>query len=89
MVIKIDPNALPVYQLALSTKGDLAGLQALAEDTISQRFERLDGVASVDIMGGKTGELYLEYRKYAAFMFLILIILLGGRMGMVLSEESL
>lgn len=52
LVIKIDPNALPVYQLSLSTKGDLAGLQTLTEDTISQRFERLDGVASVDILGG-------------------------------------
>ncbi len=57
LVIKIDPNALPVYQLALSTKGDLAGLQTLTEDTISQRFERLDGVASVDILGGFAREI--------------------------------
>lgn len=57
LVIKIDPNALPVYQLSLSTKGDLAGLQTLTEDTISQRFERLDGVASVDILGGFAKEI--------------------------------
>lgn len=57
LVIKIDPNALPVYQLALSTKGDLAGLQSLTEDTISQRFERIDGVASVDILGGFAREI--------------------------------
>lgn len=56
IVIQIDPNALPIYQLALSTDGDLSGLQSLAEDTISQRFERIDGVASVDILGGFQNE---------------------------------
>ena len=49
MVLKIDPNAMPIIQIALTSGGDLAKLQELAEDTFSQRFERLDGVASVDI----------------------------------------
>lgn len=57
MVLKIDPNAMPIIQISLSTNGDLAELQSLAEDTIGQRFERLDGVASVDIGGGFVDEI--------------------------------
>ena len=57
MVLKIDPNAMPIIQIALTSGGDLAKLQELAEDTFSQRFERLDGVASVDIAGGYTKEI--------------------------------
>ena len=57
MVLKIDPNSMPIIQIALSTKGSLAELQSLAEDSFSQRLERLDGVASVDIGGGFTNEI--------------------------------
>jgi HAE1 family hydrophobic/amphiphilic exporter-1 len=57
MVLKIDPNAMPIMQISLTSEGDLARLQKLAEDTFSQRFERLDGVASVSIGGGYTREI--------------------------------
>ncbi|QUH19153.1 efflux RND transporter permease subunit [Alkaliphilus sp. B6464] len=57
MVLKIDPNSTPIIQIAISTKGDLAGLQSLAEDTFSQRLERLDGVASVSVGGGFVNEI--------------------------------
>ena len=51
MVLKIDPNIMPILQISLSTGGDLAELQSLAEDTLSQRFERIEGIASVSIGG--------------------------------------
>lgn len=57
MVMLIDPNSTPIYQISLSAGSDLTGLQTLAEDTFKQRFERLDGVASVDIQGGVTEEI--------------------------------
>ncbi|HAE91517.1 MAG TPA: multidrug ABC transporter, partial [Tissierella sp.] len=57
MVIKIDPNSMPIVQIALSTNGSLSSLQSLAEDNFKQRFERLEGVASVDIGGGLTDEI--------------------------------
>lgn len=57
IVIKMDPNAMPIIQISLSNNGDLAGLQALAEDEIQQRFERLEGVASVSIDGGLVDEI--------------------------------
>ena len=52
MVIKIDPNAMPIIQLALTNGDDLAKLQTLGEETIKPRLERLSGVASVNVAGG-------------------------------------
>ncbi|MFZ5968984.1 MAG: efflux RND transporter permease subunit [Bacillota bacterium] len=52
MVIKIDPNAQPIIQLAITNGEDLAKLQTIAEDTIQPRLERLSGVASVNVTGG-------------------------------------
>lgn len=63
MVLKIDPNAMPIIQIALTSNGDLARLQELAEDTFSQRLERLDGVASVDISGGYTREIEIKVNQ--------------------------
>lgn len=57
MVLKIDPNSMPILQISLSTSGDLAELQSLAEETFSQRLERLEGVASVSVGGGFTKEI--------------------------------
>ena len=63
MVMKIDPNSMPIVQIALSTEGNLAGLQNLAEDTLSQRLERIDGVASVDIYGGNSQEIEISVNQ--------------------------
>jgi HAE1 family hydrophobic/amphiphilic exporter-1 len=63
MVMKIDPNSIPIVQISLSTEGDLAGLQDLAEDTFSQRLERIDGVASVDIFGGYSREIEIAVNQ--------------------------
>ena len=58
-VMSINVDALPVVQIAL--KGtDLASLQSIAEDTLSPNLERIDGVASVDIMGGYDNEVAVE-----------------------------
>ncbi len=57
MVLKIDPNAFPIVELALSNGGDLAKLQAIGEDTIQPRLERLSGVASVNVSGGYENEI--------------------------------
>jgi HAE1 family hydrophobic/amphiphilic exporter-1 len=69
MVLKIDPNSMPILQIALSTNGDLAGLQSLAEDTFSQRLERLDGVASVSVGGGfvKEIEIAVDQNQLATY----------------------
>jgi HAE1 family hydrophobic/amphiphilic exporter-1 len=52
MVMRIDPNALPVLQISLTGSTDLGEMQNFAEDIIKPRLERLDGVASVTVSGG-------------------------------------
>lgn len=53
MVIKIDPNIMPVMAVTLgSEQMSLAQLQTIAEDNIEPRLARLSSVASVTILGG-------------------------------------
>ncbi|WP_425446207.1 efflux RND transporter permease subunit [Dethiothermospora halolimnae] len=69
MVMKIDPNAQPIMNIAISNGGDLAKLQNIAEDTIKPRLERLEGVASIDIIGGyeREIEVSLNQRKMMGY----------------------
>ncbi|ABR49752.1 acriflavin resistance protein [Alkaliphilus metalliredigens QYMF] len=52
MVLRIDPNALPIMVLGLSGTEDLSELQSIVESQIKPKFERLEGVASVSVTGG-------------------------------------
>jgi len=52
-VIRLDPGMLPVTTLSISGIGDVAEMQEVAEDFIIPRLERIDGVASVDLSGGR------------------------------------
>lgn len=60
MVLRIDPNAMPIMQISLSGSQELTDLQDIAEDTVKPQLERQDGVASVNVIGGK--ESYVEVR---------------------------
>ncbi len=60
MVLRIDPNAMPIMQISLSGNKDLTVLQDIAQDTVKPQIERLEGVASVNIIGGK--ESYIEVK---------------------------
>lgn len=55
-VMKLDPNQAPIISLSV-TGTDVVKLKKIAEDTIQPRLERLDGVASVGVSGGKTREI--------------------------------
>ena len=58
-VMKMNMDSMPVMMIGL--KGtDLAQMQTVAEDDIAPRLERIDGVASVDIMGGYQNEVAIE-----------------------------
>lgn len=58
MVLKLDPTMLPVMQISVASKdGNLARAQAVVEDTIQNRIERIPGVASVSITGGHQREI--------------------------------
>ena len=63
LVLKMDPNALPIIQLAVSSKGDLHTTQKIAEDVISPRFERIEGTASAGVSGGLKQEVEIMLKE--------------------------
>ena len=52
MVMKIDPNAMPVIQFSMTGNKNLEEVQRIADTKIKSRLERLPGVASVEVYGG-------------------------------------
>ena len=58
-VMKLDPNSFPVITLALSGKEDVVELKKTAENLVKPRLERVSGVASVSITGGKERQVNL------------------------------
>ncbi|MFS0576582.1 efflux RND transporter permease subunit [Sporosarcina sp. 179-K 3D1 HS] len=58
-IIKIDPQATPVMWIGLGG-APLERLQEIAEDEVRPHFERIEGVASVTVEGGKTREIQVE-----------------------------
>lgn len=60
MVLKIDPNAMPIVEASLSGSEDLSKLQSFSEDVIKPRLERIEGVASVNINGGYEREVVVK-----------------------------
>ena len=57
-------DMMPVAMIALSGE-DLSQLQILAEDTVGPALERLDGVASAEIMGGIQQQITVEVNTTA------------------------
>lgn len=56
VVQKFDIGALPIMNLALSGPQGVDALYELADEDLRERFSRVDGVASVDIVGGRARE---------------------------------
>jgi HAE1 family hydrophobic/amphiphilic exporter-1 len=50
-VFKIDPNAMPIITLSVSSPDGLKKAQTIVEDKIVSRIERIEGVAQVSITG--------------------------------------
>ncbi len=59
-VVKFDPSMMPIMQLGVTADLDLAELKELIENQISPKLERLDGVATVNLVGGKEREILVE-----------------------------
>jgi hydrophobic/amphiphilic exporter-1 (mainly G- bacteria), HAE1 family len=51
-VMKLDPNSMPIIQLAISSKGDIYTTQKIAEDVVQPRLEKIEGTASASVSGG-------------------------------------
>lgn len=59
-VLQFDPNQFPIILLGLGGSVDLDQIQALAEDVIIPRLERLPGVASVTLDGKQTPLIFVD-----------------------------
>ncbi len=59
MVVKMDPNMMPILQIGVSG-GDLEQLQDIAEDVIEPRLSRIPEIASVYITGGNVRQISVE-----------------------------
>ncbi len=55
-VFKMDPNSFPIMSFALSGT-DLSEMKRVAKDIIEPRLERVEGVASVYVTGGREKEI--------------------------------
>ncbi len=56
-ISKFDINALPIMDLAVSSPRPLDKLYVLTDEQIKRRLNRIDGLASVEIVGGKEREI--------------------------------
>ncbi|MDR1616178.1 MAG: efflux RND transporter permease subunit [Syntrophomonadaceae bacterium] len=61
MLLKLDPNMMPVIQLGVfSDNMSLAQLQQIAEDTIEPRLRHIPEIASVSVSGGLEREVQVQ-----------------------------
>ncbi|WP_058484878.1 efflux RND transporter permease subunit [Defluviitalea phaphyphila] len=57
IILEADPNMMPIMQIGISGEKDLVELKNIVEDKIVGRIERIEGVASVSVNGGKEKEI--------------------------------
>src|SRR6186713_433933 len=62
-IFKFDSNQLPVLQIGIEGDYDPVTLREIAENEISPRFERLDGVAAVTVNGGLRRQIHIDLSK--------------------------
>ncbi|HHW66263.1 MAG TPA: efflux RND transporter permease subunit [Epulopiscium sp.] len=57
MVMEVSPDMMAMMQIGISGSDDLVKLKQIVEDEITSKIERVEGVASVNISGGKEKEI--------------------------------
>jgi HAE1 family hydrophobic/amphiphilic exporter-1 len=60
MVVKMDPNMMPILQIGVSGGDNLEQLQDIAEDVIQPRLSRIPEIAQVYITGGNVRQIKVE-----------------------------
>lgn len=63
VIVKFDPSMLPIMQFGVSADMDLAQLKRTLEDKIVPSLERLEGVAQIDLIGGKEREILITLNQ--------------------------
>lgn len=62
-IFKFDSNSQAIMQLGVEGDYDPVTLREVAENDLAPRFERVDGVASVNINGGLRRQIHVELSK--------------------------
>ena len=62
-VSKADPNAAPIINMAIQGDLDPVKLRELAENELSPRLERVNGVAAVTVNGGLRRQVHIDLSK--------------------------
>lgn len=63
-IVKFDPSMIPVNIIGVSSrKRNLVDLREYAEDEVSDELARLDGVAIVQVNGGRKREIHVDLEK--------------------------
>ena len=62
-IFKADSNAMPIIQLAVEGDFDPVTLRELAQNELSPRLERVNGVAAVTVDGGLRRQIHVELSK--------------------------
>jgi HAE1 family hydrophobic/amphiphilic exporter-1 len=52
-IMRFDPNSMPILRIAVKGNRTQNELRAIAVNTIQNRLEQVDGVASTNVMGGR------------------------------------
>lgn len=61
IVFALDPSQMPILLLGLSSPSiDQAEMRRVAEETLSPRFERIEGVAAADVAGGLVRQIRVD-----------------------------
>lgn len=88
IVLKLDPNMLPIMSFAVSQEGKTdQELQVWVEDVLKPRIERIEGVASVSILGAKQTEVKVivdpeKLMSYGLSMDLVVSALRAGNLNL-------
>lgn len=59
-IVKFDPAAMPIMELVITGDVPLYELRELADTTVKNQLERVEGVASVSVTGGQLREIKID-----------------------------
>jgi HAE1 family hydrophobic/amphiphilic exporter-1 len=62
-IFKVDSNAMPIMSLGIEGNYDRVTLREMAENQLSQRLERVNGVAAVTTFGGLRRQIQVQLSK--------------------------
>ncbi|HEB31038.1 MAG TPA: efflux RND transporter permease subunit [Spirochaetes bacterium] len=65
VIFKFDPSMIPIMVLVVEGRRDLKSLRYIAENDIKNNFERIDGVANVEIWGGLQRQVHVDLDRTA------------------------